>query len=764
MRIAFAGDDPEITNSANNTAELRWTLTGTDADDFSIGNFDNQAGVLTFMEGPDFEAPTDSNRNNVYEVTVQVTDKGGNTVSTSVTVTVENVDEPGVVTLTHTQPEVRTRLMAMLVDPDRHSRVIWQWYRGNPTGNSIPTCAADVADICRIGTATSASYTPVADDVGKTLTARVTYTDGEDRGKSAEFATSSTVQEDDEDNVAPQFQRAGTRITTDERDVDEGTDPDRDVGDPVEATDEDTDDADDNALFYTLGGTNSRSFSIDETNGQITTKIALDYETKETYSVIVKALDPSGASATITVKINVLDVDEQPVLSKRGLVAVGSGFISYGENGRDVVAEYTATVPSGASVSWSLGGPDAGDFSISRNGQLTFRSSPNFEAPADANRDNTYEITVTARAGRDSDQLDVTVNVTNLDETGDVSLSPARIIVGGQVTATLSDVDGTPTGLSWDWATSEDGATGWTNIAGANTNVYTPITADVGHYLRATANYTDPEGPGKSISARTSVTVLADDDGSVTLSETRPAVGDTITATLTDPDGSITNTTWQWASSSDGASGWTDIAGATSASYTVTSEDTRKFLRATANYDDGDGADKNAAAATTLGVGVDDDGSVSLSPSSPTIGETVTATLTDPDGGITGEIWQWASSSDGTSNWTDITLATSRTYTVVAGDLGSYLRATVSYDDAAGAGKGAEEVTAAAVTEDDDGSVTLSPSSPQVGERITAVLSDPDGGITNRTWQWHISSNGTSSWTIVLGATSSTFDDHGDST
>ena len=248
----------------------------------------------------------------------------------------------------------------------------------------------------------------------------------------------------------------------------------------------------------------------------------------------------------------------------------------------------------------------------------------------------------------------MTVNVTNLDETGDVSLSPARIIVGGQVTATLSDVDGTPTDVSWNWATSEDGATGWTNIAGANTNVYTPITADVGNYLRATANYNDPEGPGKSVNARTSATVLADDDGSVTLSETRPAVGDTITATLTDPDGSITNTTWQWASSSDGESGWSDIAGATSATYTVTTEDTGQFLRATANYDDGDGADKNAAAATTLGVGVDDDGSVSLSPSSPTIGETVTATLTDPDGGVTGATWQWASSSDGTSNWTDI--------------------------------------------------------------------------------------------------------------
>ena len=564
-----------------------------------------------------------------------------------------------------------------------------------------------------------------------------------------------SVQPEDEENEPPQFLKDGARVTRDEREVAEGPELNRNVGAVVEATDGDLSS---DELVYSLSGTDAPSFSINELTGQIMNDVPLDFETKTKYTVAVKAVDPSGAPATITITINVTNVDESPVLSKKGLVAVGSGFINYEENGRGVVAEYTATDPSGANIGWSLGGPDAGDFSISRNGQLTFRRSPNFETPADANKDNTYEITITARAGSDRDQLDVTVNVTNLDEAGEVSVSPARIIVGGQVTATLSDIDGTPTGVSWDWAKSEDGATRWTNISGANSNVYTPVTADVSHYLRATANYTDPEGPGKSVNARTSATVLADDDGSVTLSETRPAVGDTITATLTDPDGSITNTTWQWASSSDGESGWTDIAGATSATYTVTSEDTRKFLRATVNYDDGDGADKNAAAATTLGVGVDDDGSVSLSPSSPTVGETVTATLTDPDGGITGEIWQWASSSDGTSNWTDITLATSRTYTVVTGDLGSYLRATVSYDDAAGAGKGAEEVTAAAVTEDDDGSVTLSPSSPQVGETITAVLSDPDGGVTNRTWQWHISSNGTSSWTIVLGATSSTFD------
>ena len=98
----------------DNDATLTWTLAGTDADDFNIVN-----GALTFKSGPDFEAPTDSGRNNVYEVTVQAADAAGNTASQRVRITVENVEEVGVITLSHTQPEVRARLTASLTDPDK---------------------------------------------------------------------------------------------------------------------------------------------------------------------------------------------------------------------------------------------------------------------------------------------------------------------------------------------------------------------------------------------------------------------------------------------------------------------------------------------------------------------------------------------------------------------------------------------------------------------------------------------------------------------
>ena len=65
--------------------------------------------------------------------------------------------------------------------------------------------------------------------------------------------------------------------------------------------------------------------------------------------------------------------------------------------------------PSG---DWSLSGADKGRlFEISTDGVLTFKSSPNYESPADADGDNSYNVTVNRAGG----SLDVTVNV---DERG----------------------------------------------------------------------------------------------------------------------------------------------------------------------------------------------------------------------------------------------------------------------------------------------------------------------------------------------------------
>ena len=110
----------------NNNGDVDWKLTGTDADDFEIAD-----GVLTFKTPPDYEAPTDSGRNNGYDVTVQVTDDGDNTVSQRVRVTVTNVEEDGAIALSHTQPEVGARLTATLTDPDMARSIQLAVVQGN---------------------------------------------------------------------------------------------------------------------------------------------------------------------------------------------------------------------------------------------------------------------------------------------------------------------------------------------------------------------------------------------------------------------------------------------------------------------------------------------------------------------------------------------------------------------------------------------------------------------------------------------------------
>ena len=152
-----------------------------------------------------------------------------------VTITVNNVDEPGTVTLSSLQPQVGFQLTATLDDPDDvvSGSATWSW-AGSPNGSSPGTL---------ISGETSATYTPVAADVGDYLRATASYTDGEGSGKSAEGVSTNRVQPAPvPPNEPPQFP-----TNTAARDVDENTLAGTDIGEPVAATD----DADD-TLTYSL--------------------------------------------------------------------------------------------------------------------------------------------------------------------------------------------------------------------------------------------------------------------------------------------------------------------------------------------------------------------------------------------------------------------------------------------------------------------------------------------------------------------------------
>ena len=64
--------------------------------------------------------------------------------------------------------------------------------------------------------------------------------------------------------------------------------------------------------FLTTGGSDYQHFAINESTGQVRTHGPLDYETRSSYSVTVRAADTEGAVGAIAYTIEVADVDEPP--------------------------------------------------------------------------------------------------------------------------------------------------------------------------------------------------------------------------------------------------------------------------------------------------------------------------------------------------------------------------------------------------------------------------------------------------------------------
>ena len=154
---------------------------------------------------------------------------------------------------------------------------------------------------------------PGAGDVG-TLAVKVTASDG---ALSASDVFNIVVGEA-APNSAPVF---GEDELT--RSVGENAGPGTNVGEPIPAAT----DGDGDALSYTMEGDDEASFDFDGSTRQITAKagVAYDFEAKDAYTVRVKADDGKGGTDTVTVTINLTDVDEPPGAPDAPTVTATSG-------------------------------------------------------------------------------------------------------------------------------------------------------------------------------------------------------------------------------------------------------------------------------------------------------------------------------------------------------------------------------------------------------------------------------------------------------
>ncbi|MCW3785920.1 Ig-like domain-containing protein [Plebeiibacterium sediminum] len=299
-------------------------------DDYALFTIGETSGVLSFLNSPDYENPTDNGGDNVYDLTILVRDAVGHETSEDITITVTDVND-----------------------------------------------------------------------------------------NSPILSVANTIVEEN---------HTGVVLTA--------TSTDADAGD---------------SETYSISGTDASLFVIDPGSGELIFKNSPDYENptdnggNNIYDLNIIVTDAADHTDSESVTITVSAVnDNLPVIS------VGSTTIY--ENHTGVVLTATSTdADAGDSKTYSISGTDYAAFDInSTNGELTFKSAPDFENPTDANQNNIYELTVTVTDGADhTDSESITITVQNIEETANFSIdaiSPAYVNENEVYTSVTPHITGSPIG------------------------------------------------------------------------------------------------------------------------------------------------------------------------------------------------------------------------------------------------------------------------------------------------------------------------------
>ena len=280
-------------------------------------------------------------------------------------------------------------------------------------------------------------------------------------------------------------------------------------------------DPDDNAITWSLGGTNATLFTMNS-DGELTfaAGAAPDFEgpnTLDSYMVTVTASDGSLSSDALSVTVTVNDVDEPPAFAEDSPRSVAM------DENIARVGEYEADDPEGHPITWlALTGTDASAFELASgsNPDKPNQRTLQFKAAALPNFEEKIRYTVTLQVSSQPEggggaaqtaSLPVTVAIRNAEDVGELVLSglTSAPVVGTALVAQLTDEDGNirvPAENGWQWQRKEphEAETAWEAITAPavggtaeippEMNSYTPTDADRDHLLRVNVSYTDGYG------------------------------------------------------------------------------------------------------------------------------------------------------------------------------------------------------------------------------------------------------------------------------
>ncbi len=498
---AVAVTDPDADDSV--TFSLNG---GADEDKFSITG----AGALSFKTAPDYETPTDTGGDNTYVVTVRASD-GSLHDDQTITVTVTDVNEAPAITggatatVNFAENGTGTVKTMAATDPDADDSVTFSLNGGadedkfSITGAGVLTFSAapdyenptDVESTTPSNAAGNNEYIVV-----------VRATDGDTPGLTDDQTVTVTVTDVTEPPLAPAAPTISASTVTSLTVA--WTAP---VNTGPAITDYD--------VQYRAG--NSGAFTDANYTGTQTSTTITGLTAGTAYDVQVRATNAEGTSAWSASITGMTTANQAPTFSETNPTRSVAENTAAGQNIGNPVA---AKDSDGGTLSYSLEGTDAGDFTIvTKSGQLQTKTGVTY----DHETKSSYAVTVKVEDGQGgSATVNVTINVTDVTEPPSAPAAPtiSASTVTSLTVAWTAPANTGPAITDYDVQYREGSSGAFTDANYTGTQTSTTIsglTANTSYEVQVRA--TNDEGTGEWSASVTGMTTA---NQAPTFSETNP--------------------------------------------------------------------------------------------------------------------------------------------------------------------------------------------------------------------------------------------------
>ncbi|TVZ40655.1 putative Ig domain-containing protein [Alteromonadaceae bacterium 2753L.S.0a.02] len=471
--ITGINDTASISFSGTETEDQILSSTITDADGFGAVNYQWQRSTdgstwsdIASATNASYTL-TDADVGNFVRVTASYTDNQGTaeTPISSASGLITGINDTASISFSGTETEDQI-LSATVTDADGFSAVSYQWQR-----------SSDGSTWTDISSATNASYTLTDADVGNFVRVTASYTDNQGTAEAPISSSSGSITGIN-DTATISFSGTETEDQT------------------LSATITDTDGfgavnyqwqrSTDGSTWSDIASATNANYTLNDTDVGNSIRVTASYTdnqgTTETPVSSASGLI-TGINDTASISFSGTETEDQ-ILSSTITDADGFGSVTY-QWQRSTDGSIWSDIASATNANYTLTDADVGNF---------IRVTASY-----TDNQGTAETPISAASGL----------ITGVNDTASINFSGTE--AEDQIlSATITDADGFSV-VAYQWQRSSDGSN-WINIASATEANYTLSDADVGNYVRVTANFTDDQGTLESPISTSSALVTGIND------------------------------------------------------------------------------------------------------------------------------------------------------------------------------------------------------------------------------------------------------------